>query len=79
MPKCPKCKKNIETLNWSTTLHHNGWLEQNSNGDFYHEEDFRVGSTDYNYHCPECDEVLFVELEEAGEFLNKQKKQEVLA
>lgn len=71
MPICPKCGKEIDYLrsfckqSAEYTLQlRNGEpdYEHLSSADFYEDEEFA---------CPECDEILFTDEEEAIEFLKE--------
>ena len=72
MPKCPKCKKEIEQLrNYCQGENvYSLWLEGNDIQ--YDLKDF-IGRNENEYCCPECHEVIFTDEEEAIKFLKENK------
>ena len=70
MPKCPKCRKEIDHLNLKSidggemSLDEDGVIQANWNSDIYGDE-----VADYSASCPECGEKLFDDYEDASDFL----------
>ena len=62
--KCPKCGKEITYLKHYQTCEV-GW---DFDGEDYNNQDF-IDGTDPEYTCPECDQTLFTNEEDAIEFL----------
>ena len=66
MAVCPKCKQKIESLN----NYESGEMKSYLNEDGGWEEDYFQGDGKTNdFECPNCQEVLFKDEEEAIEFL----------
>lgn len=79
MPKCPKCKEEIDYLYWSEARHFGGDVCL-KDGKIYYEEDYNselLGS-DTTYTCPECDEILFEDSVGAESFLINKEENEAL-
>ena len=70
MTKCPKCKEEIENLNFSKTKEISGSVVFDGNDiEFIEEFDIYEEQKPHTYRCPECNEILFENDEEAEEFL----------
>jgi len=71
MPKCPKCGKKIDYLIYNAyELEKATFYVTDTNTEYSNWDS--LGFTYPNtteYHCPECDELLFVDEEEAEKFL----------
>ncbi|KKN51457.1 hypothetical protein LCGC14_0622730 [marine sediment metagenome] len=63
---CPKCKGKISYLRWSENAVRFGSFEKD--GDYI--TDSVEGNGGMEYLCPECDEVLFTDEQEANDFLH---------
>lgn len=72
MPKCPKCKKEIEDLDFSGTavVFMRFYLAQGRYPE-YDERETEFKGNDDEYFCPECEKKLFNTEEEAIKFLKK--------
>ena len=75
---CPKCKKEIDYLNYyayeltkACVSIPEGYKEL----DYYHWDSLGTTKGEVNFECPECSEVLFHTDEEAKTFLLEQQKQ----
>jgi len=70
MPRCPKCGKKIDYLvYWELN-----WDAYRFDGEVGNLIDSRPGPEDRTiFECPECGEELFTDIEEATEFLKKEK------
>jgi len=66
MPKCPKCNAEIETLTNFVSGEKKFTFDDSGN---YEEVDFNECGKVNDYECPECQEVLFKDEEEALAFL----------
>ena len=66
---CPKCKKEIDSLNnfQSGEAHYHLWI--NGNSPHYEEKEFQPDNKVNDYECPECSEVLFTDEDKAIAFL----------
>ena len=74
MVRCPKCKKKIDCLLWEGGKKHTGTLSINEDGNEEFDEDSNIFSQEsYSYFCPECDEKIFEDDEDAIEFLKKEE------
>lgn len=71
MPKCPKCGRNIDYLRYSAyELQKANFYVTDTNAEYSNRDSLGVTYPDtIEYSCPECDEVLFVDEEEAKKFL----------
>jgi len=69
MPKCPKCGNEIdELINYSKGWEkHRFWID--SQGYPQYEMDEFIPDEGNEWECPECNEVLFTDEEEATKFL----------
>ena len=79
MPKCPKCKKEIECLDnyQSGENHYRVWL--NGEDTDYDLKEFQEDNQVNDYECPECGEVLFTDEDKAVKFLkNKDELTELV-
>lgn len=66
---CPKCKSEIDYLDFDVTGTCSSSLYPNEDGD-YDVACLTDGVEFDNFRCPECSEILFDTEEEAKEFLN---------
>ena len=72
--KCPKCKEDISYLNYETLQRHTGQFELDKQGfEDWDEDDY--GGVLYEvikeqYYCPDCEERIFDNLEDARLFLH---------
>lgn len=75
MPKCPKCGKEINSFLFSASQDCGGsaYLDGST---FQHSTDEVSGSRDEEYRCPECQELLTREPDEAEQFLQGKIKLE---
>ena len=75
MPKCLKCKEEINTLYFSKTRNITGSVGLDKDGDMEFDEDYNIHDQQepYAYRCPDCDEILFEDDEEAEKFLRNKK------
>lgn len=72
MKKCKKCKEEINYLINVCS----GYMVYSFDGD-YGDSDFEIDGNVNNFECPNCNEVLFTNEEEANDFLNsKEEKNE---
>lgn len=69
--KCPKCKGEIESLNFSKARNVFGTINLNEKQEAEWIEEFDIDEEQkqYEYRCPECNEILFEDDEEAENFL----------
>lgn len=69
MPKCPKCGKEIDYLkHWQqSSVSYEFTLDDEGYPNY--DRDEIVGGEDSEWDCPECNEELFNNEEEATEFL----------
>jgi predicted RNA-binding Zn-ribbon protein involved in translation (DUF1610 family) len=67
MPKCPKCGEEIDHL----INYCRGWEMFAFDGEEYEYID-SFGVDESEYACPECDETLFTDEEEASKFLKRE-------
>ena len=78
MPKCPKCKAEIDYLNYyayELTKATVGIPEGTDHMEYSHWDSLGDTRGDINFECPECDETLFTSEKEAKKFLLEQQKQ----
>ena len=78
MPKCPKCKKEIDYLTYyayELTKATVGIPEGTDHMEYSHWDSLGTTKGEVNFECPECSEVLFHTDEEAKTFLLEQQKQ----
>ena len=67
---CPKCNKEIDHLVNITTGALTLYISLDKQGDLqYAPGEFEPDNITKEYHCPECNEVLFTKEEEAIAFL----------
>ena len=78
MPKCPKCGSEIEFLD--AKMMDYGTLHMHPDGtpDYIWSCDVYDGNPDFEFRCPECNELLFTNPDEAEEFLKPKTKQATL-
>jgi hypothetical protein len=76
MPRCPKCGKEIDSLKHYQTclVKWDFYIDENVN-EYFENEDMLDG-WDSKWACPECDETLFFDIEDAINFLKGNKKEE---
>jgi transcription initiation factor IIE alpha subunit len=79
MPKCPKCNEEIDYLNLFSRIEQRGRFELDPSGD----PQFLVEGTvpdydDDDFECPNCNEVLFHDSDEAEEFLKSSVELSIL-
>jgi uncharacterized protein with PIN domain len=76
--RCPKCKAEIESLNFSKTKVVCGTcgLDNEEYMEMIEEYDIGEEQKPYTYRCPECNEILFTDDEEAENFLRGENKNE---
>ena len=69
MARCPKCKKEINELDYQLDYTEEGTFSKDASYD----RSFLTGPADYDRHffCPKCYRLLFKTHEEAEEFLNR--------
>lgn len=67
MVKCPKCNKEIDYLSYTQKCVAHGVY----NGDEYDEYSCDLADDEENlFYCPECEELLFEDEDDASDFLN---------
>jgi hypothetical protein len=66
MPNCPKCNEDIDHLDFVSKETHYG--EFTSEGDY--EENDNIDVDDIFYRCPECNNDLFTDYDDANEFFH---------
>jgi ribosomal protein S27AE len=66
--KCPKCGKSIDSLTEDRTQHA---IYKYNGDDIYEFRDYG-DIENQNFHCPECDALLFTNEEDAKNFLDRQ-------
>jgi len=73
MPKCPKCGKEINSLDIVST--ENGILRIGEDGNVEIEwaSDYGPENIKYEAYCPECGEKIFDDIDEAIAFLEEDK------
>ncbi len=82
MPICPKCKENVEFLNYSSNNYDNGEFSIDKNGFKKYDKDGNSDliEPDLFFGCPECNEELDFDEQQAEEFLReKDELQEIVA
>lgn len=72
MPKCPKCKKDIDYLLYRHTVIEGGKFYDNGEHKWSW-TDAPDGGEDQHWGCPECDEDLFEYRDDALAFLEGAK------
>ena len=69
MPKCPKCKKEIDYLkNYQSGENYDEFQLLNGERD-YDNKGFEPDGRVNDYECPECSEIIFIREKEAVKFL----------
>jgi len=70
MPKCPKCNSNIDYLVYYGKALEKAslFLSDSKTAEYDNWDTIGIGTTP-EYECPECNEVLFTDEEEAVKFL----------
>jgi len=72
--KCPKCKSDISSLDYTATIIHRGTF----NGEFEEGPADYLNEGEYTFECPSCGEELFNNIADAEELLNKTEEQNTL-
>jgi predicted RNA-binding Zn-ribbon protein involved in translation (DUF1610 family) len=74
MPKCPNCKKEIDHLIYieSGEMAYT-FRVLNKKDVFYEQKEFYPDNSSMYFECPECNETLFTNIEDAINFLAKKK------
>ena len=72
-PICPKCKEIIEYLSYSSCNYRGGTISIDEKGFEEYEEDGNLDliNQDITFNCPECNEELFTDDDEAISFLKE--------
>jgi len=73
MPRCPKCRKEIDHLIYEGNEHMSATVVLSSNDTLEYINWHSYGIDEGNYKCPECDAVLFSSEEDAKAFLRNEK------
>ena len=69
MAKCPKCKKEIDYLNYIESGEMQYRFRVINNNTFFEQNEFYPDNASIYFECPECGEILFTNIEEAIKFL----------
>ncbi len=80
MPKCPHCGSEIEYLRDFSPSWEEFRFSLDEGGEVYESQDniCPMDSVDDEFECPECNHILFADLQEAIDFLKKGGKPWVL-
>lgn len=82
MSICPNCKSKIDYLNYSICRYENGGFSIDKNGveEYIEDSNSFMNEPSLNFNCPECDELLEFDEDEAIKFLkDKDELQELVA
>lgn len=71
MTKCPSCKENINFFEYTENCFRSGTYDLESEWTCYNTTSLEDGKDEYN--CPECQEVLFNNEDDAKKFLQGDK------
>ena len=81
-PICPKCKEKIDCLNYSRDNYDNGEFSIDKDGfeEYNRDSNSDLIEPNLNFRCPECDEELDFDEDEAIKFLKETDElQEIIA
>jgi hypothetical protein len=67
--KCPKCKEEIEDLWFEAKVEHSGYFRLDKNENEEWDTENYGDWNDLKFFCNECGELLFINQDEALEFL----------
>ena len=74
MAICPKCRKEIETLTNFTSGETRYTFQIWNKKPHYQKDDFLEDGKTNDFECPECQEKLFTDEQQAEEFLKNEDK-----
>ena len=69
MAICPKCKKEIEYLDYCAITHTTGVLQIDDGLPLYDEDWHPLHEAEFTFECPECRAELFNNEQEASDFI----------
>ena len=69
MAVCPKCKKEIDYLDYCAVIHREGTFAIDDGFSTFDDDYVPLSESDYVFDCPECGEELFIHSDEAEDFL----------
>ena len=69
MALCPKCKKEIEYLDYCAITHTTGVLQIDDGLPLYDEDWHPLHEAEFTFECPECRAELFNNEREASDFI----------
>jgi Zn finger protein HypA/HybF involved in hydrogenase expression len=73
MAICPKCKKEIDYLNYVESGEMQYKFRVINNNPFFEQDEFYSDNASIYFECPECGETLFTNIEDAIKFLTEKK------
>ncbi len=76
MVECPKCKEEVEELTYNCNLIEVGSFFLQDKTDPFYDSSSYENASDFEFHCPYCDEKLFTSEANALAFLKEESRVE---